>query len=342
MKPKKKLLFLITKSNWGGAQKYVYELATSSLKEKYAVSVALSGMDKLSEKLHVAGIVVHQLERLGRDINLLDEAVVLWQLIKLFWHEKPDIVHVNSSKIGGLGAVAARLYFSSFSFLKAKNSKLKTPKIVFTAHGWPFNEARPWPQPSIIKFFSWLTVFFSTDTIVVGKADERACENWPFVQKKIHRIYNGIAPIEFGSGEVIRKAFPSGVKITGTIGELTKNKNQISLIGQARNNPDMYVAIVGEGEERNNLEQKIAEYKLNERVKLFGFLPAKDVLKGFDTFALPSIKEGLPYVLLEARMAGLPIVANRVGAVSEILDAPDLSEFTLEKMLAKTRVVYES
>ncbi len=338
MKPKKKLLYLITKSNWGGAQKYVYELATSSLRNEYEISVALGGVGDLYKKLQSVNITVHQLERLDRDINLLDEAVVLWQLIKLFLRERPNIVHVNSSKIGGLGAVAARLYF----LLQTKNYKLKTPKIIFTAHGWPFNEERPWPQPSIIKFFSWLTAFFSTDVIVIGKADEQACEHWPLVSKKMHLVYNGIATIEFGSGEVIRKSFPAGVKITGTIGELTRNKNQVSLVEQARNNQNIYVAIVGEGEERNNLEQKIAEYNLNERVKLFGFLPAKDVLKGFDVFALPSMKEGLPYVLLEARMAGLPIVANRVGAVAEILDAPDLQEFTLEKMVEKTRGVYES
>ena len=67
------------------------------------------------------------------------------------------------------------------------------------------------------------------------------------------------------------------------------------------------------------LEAKIKEYKLENRIKLFGYLPASEVLRGFDVFALPSLKEGLPYVLLEAKLAGLPIVANRVGDVAEIL-----------------------
>ena len=65
-------------------------------------------------------------------------------------------------------------------------------------------------------------------------------------------------------------------------------------------------------------------------------------MKGFDAFALPSIKEGLPYVLLEAKAAGLPIVANRVGGVSEILDATDMNNFSLEQMVDKTAALYRS
>ena len=71
-----------------------------------------------------------------------------------------------------------------------------------------------------------------------------------------------------------------------------------------------------------------------------GFHWASEVLKGFDVFALPSIKEGLPYVLLEAKLAGLPIVANRVGGVEEILDAQSMEEFSLKRMVEKTVSVY--
>ena len=67
---------------------------------------------------------------------------------------------------------------------------------------------------------------------------------------------------------------------------------------------------------------------------------ASEVLRGFDVFALPSIKEGLPYVLLEAKLAGIPILANRIGGVGEILDAKDMNEFSLERMINKTVNLY--
>ena len=121
---------------------------------------------------------------------------------------------------------------------------------------------------------------------------------------------------------------------------LNRNKNQIALIEQAKNEPAMYVAIVGDGENRTYLRKKIEEYGIGARVKLFGFMPASEVLRGFDVFALPSIKEGLPYVLIEAKLAGLPIIANRVGGVGEILDASNLDKFSLANMVEKTIELY--
>ncbi|MEK7179764.1 MAG: glycosyltransferase, partial [Patescibacteria group bacterium] len=179
--------------------------------------------------------------------------------------------------------------------------------------------------------------------IVVSDYDLKVAQKMPGIAHKTVRIYNGIDfHFPLGSGDVVRHSFPKGVRITGTVGELTKNKNQIALIEQAKNDPTMYVAIVGDGEDRLYLKKKIEGYGLTTRVKLFGFMLASEVLRGFDVFVLPSIKEGLPYVLLEAKMVGLPVVASRVGGVGEILDAKDMSEFLLAQMVEKTAALYRS
>jgi glycosyltransferase involved in cell wall biosynthesis len=177
--------------------------------------------------------------------------------------------------------------------------------------------------------------------IVISNYDLTIAQKMPFIARKAVRIYNGIDPhIALGSGDKIRNAFPSGTHVTGTVGELTRNKNQIALVEEALEKPDLFIAIVGEGEERGSLEEKIKEHGLANRVKLFGFIPVHEVLRGFDVFALPSTKEGLPYVLLEAKAVGLPIVANRVGGVGEILDAKDMREFSLEHMVQNTTALY--
>jgi glycosyltransferase involved in cell wall biosynthesis len=333
MSEKKKILFVITKSNWGGAQRYVFDLATSLPKERFEVKVVLGGTGEanarpgvLEVNLAEKGIPRIWIKEFMRDISLWREWKVFWLLVEIFKKEKPDIVHLNSSKAGAIGALAAR------------TAGIK--KIIFTVHGWPFLEKRNFLARIMIWLISWFTALLCTKVIVISNYDLRVAQKMPFVSGKLVRIYNGVPYMELGSGEKIRSAFPPSVTITGTIGELNKNKNQLALVEEAKHKQTMYVAIVGVGENYSMLEDTIKKYGLGERVKLFGFVPAKDALRGFDIFALPSIKEGLPYVLLEAKAAGLPIIANRVGGIPEILDAKDMSEFTLEQMVKKTSALY--
>ena len=315
---RRKILYVITKSNWGGAQRYVFDLATSLL--DFDVSVACGDSGMLVQKLKEKNVRVLPVPSFQRDIAFMKEFTAFSELLKIFKTELPDVVHLNSSKAGGIGALAARI--------------AGVPKIIFTIHGLPWDESRNPISKFLIYLASQLT-FWLCHTVITISEDNRARVPGSVL------IYNGITRTTLGSGQVIRNAFPPGAVITGTIGELTHNKNQIALIEQAKENPAMYVAIVGEGELRNELEQAINKHNLQDRVKQFGFIPPAEILRGFDTFALPSLKEGLPYVLLEAKMAGLPIEANRVGGVGEILDNT-LEEFTLEKMVRETVKIYLS
>ncbi len=327
--PKKKILFIITKSNWGGAQRYVYDLATALPKNEFDVQVAFGQPGLLAKKLEEAGIITYPLSDLQRDVSVIADVKSFFELLHLFRTKKIDIVHLNSSKAAGVGALAARL--------------AGVPRIIFTVHGWPFEEKRNLAWRAFAFLGSWTTAILSHKVIVVSNYDLSVAKNMPGIEHKTIRIYNGIDfHFLLGSADVVRHSFPKNARITGTVGELTRNKNQIALIEEAKNNPDMYVAIVGDGEDRQYLMKKIGEYGLASRVKLFGFMPANEVLRGFDVFALPSLKEGLPYVLLEAKAAGLPIVANRVGGVGEILDATDMSDFSLERMVEKTSALYRS
>ena len=227
----KKILFVITKGSWGGAQRYVFDLATSLPKTDFDVSVAFGQPGRLAEELQKAGIPTHPIRALQRDVSVGADIKSFFELRRLFKKEKPDIVHLNSSKAGGVGALAARV--------------AGVPRIIFTAHGWPFWEKRNFFVRVAIWFVSWLTALLAHKTIVVSNYDIRVAQKMPFVKRKAVRIYNGIRLIQFGSGEIIRSAFPLGAHITGTVGELTKNKNQQALIEDVRKNPNLYVAIVG-------------------------------------------------------------------------------------------------
>lgn len=324
---KKKIVFVITKSNWGGAQRYVFDLATGLSRDYFDVVVAFGTNGILKKRLSDAGIRTVTIKSLERNLSITRDIQSFIELLRFFKKERPDIVHLNSSKAGALGAIASRL--------------TKIHKIIFTAHGWPFSEKRSIAWRVFAFIGSFVTALFSDIIITVSARDEHIGKRLPLCKRKIRLIYNGInLSTKLEHGEQIRNAFPPHARITGTIGELTHNKNQIELIEKARFDKNMYVAIVGEGEERKNLERAIQKYQLENRVKLFGFIPFQKVLRGFDVFALPSLKEGLPYVLIEARLAKLPIVANHVGGIDEIINSADIHEFSLENMREKTYALY--
>ena len=331
-KEKKKILYIITKSNFGGAQRYVYDLAVNLPKKDFEIAVAMGGDGALKDKLEDAGIKTIMIDRLGRDVNIFDDAVVFFNLFKLLREEKLDIVHLNSSKIGGLGALAARF--------------ARVPRIVFTAHGWAFNEARNDLQKMAIKLLSWLTVFLCHSVITVSEHDGRQGRKMPFVSKKIIVVHNGISEINFKNKEESRNDLlgnlTSGLnKETiwlGTIGELHKNKGaEYAIQALVRLTKDrslqdckdrsftgffnFILVIIGEGEERENLENLIKKEKLEKNIFLVGYKEnAPSLLKAFDVFLLPSVKEGLPYVLLEAGVASLPSIASATGGIPEIID----------------------
>jgi glycosyltransferase involved in cell wall biosynthesis len=78
--------------------------------------------------------------------------------------------------------------------------------------------------------------------------------------------------------------------------------------------------IIGDGPERKKVEDKIAKYNLEKYFELTGQLENfQDILGTFDVFVLCSSKEGFPYILLEAGLAKVPIVASVVGGVSELI-----------------------
>ena len=182
MKPKK-IIYVITKSNWGGAQRYVFDLATHLPKSEFEILVVTGNMGTLTKKLEENEIRVTSVNSLKRDVSFFDEMISFFKILKIFIKEKPDIIHLNSSKAGGIGALAGRI------------AGIK--KIIFTAHGWPFKEDRNVIAKSLIYALSWLTVFLSHQTIVVSKQDEALGEKMQGVKKTMTcKIGNGPKQVE--------------------------------------------------------------------------------------------------------------------------------------------------
>ena len=330
MDRKIKILYVITKSNWGGAQRYVYDLARGLPWDKFEIAVAAGGSGLLMEKLREAGIRAISIPFLQRDVNIIKEFLSLFALIKIFNRERPDIIHLNSTKIGGLGAAAAKI-----SSLITRHS----PLVIFTAHGWGFNEDRPLLLRIIIFLAQWVTVLFSDIVICVSRDVFRQGMYFPVSQNKLRMIDLAVAkPLYFTKNEAKNKlqtllnktnfadsGFPplsDEQAWIGCIAELTKNKGLTYLIEAVGRLPasGFQLLIIGEGEDRKKLETLIVKYGLQNTAFLLGFVPeVARYLKAFDIFVLPSITEAGAYVLHEAAYAELPAVATKVGGIPGVI-----------------------
>ena len=321
MEKPKKILYIITKSNFGGAQKYVFELAVAAKAAGHQVAVACGGTGKkhaelglMATKLTEQGIRVIPITHFMRDMSLGNDFVAFLNIWRIIRDERPDVLHVTSSKAGGIGALAGRL------------SNIK--KIIFTSHGLTIDETwRPLWQRLTIYIGTWLTLKFAHRSSMISTETYERAKKMPKMSEKIVLIKNGIAPVDFKSKAEARAelqlTIPESHFVIGGIGELHKNKNWLAAIHAITTLPaTIHLAIIGSGEEYESLKEHSEKFGVTDRVHLLGYIGDADkYVRAFDVFLLPSKKEGLPYVLLEAGLGGVPVVASDLPGNHDIIDS---------------------
>jgi glycosyltransferase involved in cell wall biosynthesis len=310
----KRVLYVITKSNWGGAQRYVFDMATAAKDQGYTVRVVSGREGELTDRLREAGIAVSPIPSMQRDVRLASDFKVFRELLAIVHDFKPDVIHGNSSKAGALVSLAGRV--------------AGVRRIIFTAHGWAFNEERPFWQKLLIGFIHYLTVLLSHVTICNSEATMRDIRWMPFVGRKVAVVHHGIHPFSVLPKDEARAVLAPRLAARtwiGTIAELHPVKGLDALIQAVEHVipdfPDVGLVIIGEGQERGYLEHLIKIEGMIERVVLAGHVQnAPQYLAALDIFVLPSHSESLGYALLEAGMAGLPAIGTTVGGIPEILE----------------------
>lgn len=322
MNDNKKILYIITKSVWGGAGKYVYDLAGAAKTRGYEVAVAAGGQGELAIKLKEQNVRYFDVAELQRDVAVLKPFISGLVLLKILFKFRPDIVHANSPQAAGICGIAIFLY----------RLFPHTPGVwgIYTIHGWTFHEDRPVWQNFLIRLFSKITCVFYQKIICVSEYDRLSALKFKIAPAhKLLTIHNGIDPseINFLPREEARNRLnlsKAELLTIGTIGEFTKNKGYEYLIEVARllnANIQLKIVIIAWGKDYEKTAKQIKSAELSEKVFLIkDLVPASPYLKAFDVFILPSLKEGLPYTLLEAGLAGLPVVATSVGGIPEIIE----------------------
>jgi glycosyltransferase involved in cell wall biosynthesis len=297
-----RVLLLITLAEVGGAQTYLTTLLPA-LAERFDVAVAAHGSGPVRTAAEEAGVRFIALRHVRRPVNPWRDLAGFLELTRLLRHERPDIVHANSSKAGVLGRLAA--------------AAAGVPIRIFTVHGWAF-AARGGLPSRAYRWADRVVRPLTTVTICVSEHDRlTGVRAGTCSSERTVVIRNAVAP-----GAAPRAHHDRPRPLLVSVGRLKAPKDFITLVRALALLPagSFDAVIVGDGPDRPAVEAELRLLGIEDRVRLAGKRDdVQALLADADLFVLSSLSEGLPVSVLEAMAAELPVVASRVGGVPELV-----------------------
>lgn len=324
---KKRVLFIVTQSEMGGAQKFLLNFLNKTRNEiEASVAFGADGDGDLPVKLANMDIETHRLRFLKREMSPGNDFRACLEIRKLIKKTSPNDIFLISSKAGFLGSFVSRYMIHDTRY-----------RVLYRIGGWTFND--PWPN---WKKRLWIILERISarwkDVIIVNSIHdlEQAKKLKIKPKEKLIMIHNGIdsykislMPKDEARIKLFERVLSKNGKVfqantvIGTVGNFYPTKGTLNFIEAAeyfKNDERIIFIIVGDGKEKENIEKSIKNRGLEKKVLLAGRIDSQNLMTAFDIFVLPSLKEGFPWVLLEAMVAKVPVIATRVGAVPEIID----------------------
>jgi glycosyltransferase involved in cell wall biosynthesis len=283
----------------------------------YPVALACSSRGRLTEEVEKAGIRVHLIPQMDREISPGWDAAAVFALLVLIRRHRYSLVHTHNSKAGFIGRLAARL--------------ARVPTVIHTVHGFAFHDSESAGRQVLFRHLERLAarwcdgMIFVSELLVDWASRERIGMRLP---KTV--IYSGIDVEAFQSadGGAFRKHWGIAQErpVVGMVAKLWEGKGHHVLLNawkgvlEAGLVPAPLLLLAGEGPLEATLKRQVSALNLEDSVLFTGFQhDVPTVTAALDVAVLPSFFEGMGRALLEAMAAGKPVVASRVGGIPSLV-----------------------
>lgn len=288
---KKNLVFVITKSEVGGAQKWVSE-QKKILDSYFNIYLVTSDKGWLTEQFSNDKIfLIPSLKSAKNILNILYVSNVLKKI-------KADIVVSNSAN-AGLYARLSKLFWKH--------------RAIYVSHGWSciYNGGR---AQKIYCLIERCLSYLSDSILCVSDNDRKnAIKIIGIKECKLDLINNATLPAETMINPV---NYHSGPLRLVFVGRMTYPKRPELLAEALCNKESIDMFFIGGGE---YLEALRVKYKNSVNIHFLGELKGFSNYAAYDAFILASDSEGLPMSAIEAGVVGLPLLLSDVGGCSELI-----------------------
>lgn len=312
----KKITYIITRSDSiGGASVHLLDLIPAITKLGIETELLIGGKGIMYERALDLGINTTALNHLQREINLIEDYKAYQEIIAHLKKQRPDIVHLHSSKAGILGRLASK--------------KLGIP-CVFTAHGWAFTEGVSKPKRLLYKMIEKIIAPYANKIITVSEYDrDLALQNGVGTEEQLIAIHNGVKnstiPIQPKQDEKTCRLV--------MVARFDQQKNQAILLETLSRLADLnwHLDLIGDGPNLQNCKNLARKLGLENNINFEGRSnEVEKFLSRSDIFVLTSNWEGFPLSILEAMRIGLPVIASDVGGVKEAVIS-GLTGYTVQR-----------
>lgn len=289
----------------------------------YAANYNTIVYGKDNSRLDGTGIVRHQID-FERSPFSPRVRVSYNQLKELILEQQFDLIHCHMP----MSAVVTRLAAEAVR----KKTGRQVP-VLYTAHGLHFYTGAPlvnWIYYPVERYLAR----FTDRLILINEEDYRRAKTFP-IRGSVEYTrgigmglekYQGFQKQENVVAEVSiyeKYQIPEEHAVLISVGELTKRKNNITMIEAMRELGDLPVSylICGSGPKEEMLKRQVQEWGLQDRVKFAGYVTnVPELLCQADCFVFPSFQEGLPVAVMEAMAVGLPVIATRIRGITDLIE----------------------